>query len=541
YLSGMKLDHGKSILLDGNFGSGGAIYNGGFLFASDLAIANFNDSSGIQNHSYLELRDSSITGGIGTGLNNETNNANLIDRTVISNNTQVQGAGVVNSGTLTITNSTIELNLAAYLAGGSGSAPLGGGIFNFPGGKLYLDRSAVLNNGAQLGAGLYNLGYAELKNSTFSGNHANLTNNGPTADGGAIYADGNYVGTSNATLDLINVTIAGNSAANSGGGIFMKQIAGSFALQNVVNTIVALNSAPNGTNVYGEVISYGHNLIGNNQALSWAGNSPSLAGNIVGTPGSPVDPKFAPFGNYGGPTPMLVLLPTSPAINAGDPSFFPATDQRGVARPVGGISDIGAYERNVSIDQATLFNGVRNLPYLNGNGAQLSATRLGSFAATTAAVKGAANEMLAPMQFSVAPAGGSLPPGLTLSPGGLLSGTPTASGTFTFVIKAIDTDGAAGVQQYTMTIMVPTAAGVSIYGRVLTPSGLGLTNAQVILTDQLGGVRTLISSSFGAFQFDELVPGRTYLLTVNSKRFHFEPQVIEPVGALTEVELRPAP
>ena len=39
------------------------------------------------------------------------------------------------------------------------------------------------------------------------------------------------------------------------------------------------------------------------------------------------------------------LLPGSPAINAGDDSAAPATDQRGVPRPQGLRSDIGAYER----------------------------------------------------------------------------------------------------------------------------------------------------------------------------------------------------
>ena len=41
-----------------------------------------------------------------------------------------------------------------------------------------------------------------------------------------------------------------------------------------------------------------------------------------------------------------------------------------------------------------------------------------------------------PISFSLA--GGSLPPGLNLNSGGVISGTPTASGTYTFVVKAID-------------------------------------------------------------------------------------------------------
>jgi len=45
---------------------------------------------------------------------------------------------------------------------------------------------------------------------------------------------------------------------------------------------------------------------------------------------------------------MQTLLPlsTSPAVNAGNNTGAPATDQRGVPRPIGGIVDIGAVELN---------------------------------------------------------------------------------------------------------------------------------------------------------------------------------------------------
>ena len=54
---------------------------------------------------------------------------------------------------------------------------------------------------------------------------------------------------------------------------------------------------------------------------------------------------LGPLWDNGGPTLTHALLPGSPAINAGDDSAAPATDQRGVPRPQGLRSDIGAYER----------------------------------------------------------------------------------------------------------------------------------------------------------------------------------------------------
>ena len=76
---------------------------------------------------------------------------------------------------------------------------------------------------------------------------------------------------------------------------------------------------------------------------------------------------------------------------------------------------------------------------------------------TLAAVGGTA-----PYTWSLA--SGSLPPGLVLSPSGTITGTPTASGTFTFTIKA--TDASAGTDSKSFTIVV---AGV---GTDVDPSHL---------------------------------------------------------------------
>jgi hypothetical protein len=65
---------------------------------------------------------------------------------------------------------------------------------------------------------------------------------------------------------------------------------------------------------------------------------------------------------------------------------------------------------------------------------------------------------VAPYAFAVS--AGALPAGLTLSPGGILSGTPTAGGSFNFTVSATDSSGApgpfAGTQAYTLIIAAPT-------------------------------------------------------------------------------------
>ena len=50
---------------------------------------------------------------------------------------------------------------------------------------------------------------------------------------------------------------------------------------------------------------------------------------------------------------------------------------------------------------------------------------------------------------------GSLPPGLSLSSGGVISGTPSAGGPYSFTASVIDNAGNTGTQAYTLNITVP--------------------------------------------------------------------------------------
>ena len=54
--------------------------------------------------------------------------------------------------------------------------------------------------------------------------------------------------------------------------------------------------------------------------------------------------------------------------------------------------------------------------------------------------------------YTFAKTSGSFPSGLSLSSGGVLSGTPTVTGTFTFTVRATDNKGCIGSRNYTLTV-----------------------------------------------------------------------------------------
>jgi hypothetical protein len=72
-----------------------------------------------------------------------------------------------------------------------------------------------------------------------------------------------------------------------------------------------------------------------------------------------------------------------------------------------------------------------------------------------------------------------------------------------------------------MTLLSASAANSSISGRVVTPSGRGIGNARLTLSDPQGEPRTVITNPFGYFHILGVPSGKTYILTVSSKSYSF--------------------
>ena len=304
---------------------GGGIYSDGNLILADSMVRG-NQGPAIYNDGEMTILESIITGNTGGSIGGIINSGTMaISDSVISDNSAIGGTitvgGIGNVGDLIITNSTLFRNTA------SGGEDGGGGVYNE--GTLNLIYSTVWGNAAIDGniggGGISNFGTATVTISTITGNITDRV-------GGGIRNSSMLGG---GRLVIAGSTITGNEAA-SGGGVHTD----TNSVTEFKNTLIAANRALDlALDISGMMLSQGHNLIGDG-----TGGSGFHPTDLVGTAENPIDPLLGPLGDYGGPTFTHALLPGSPALDAGDNTDAPEFDQRGFTRIVNGIVDIGAFE-----------------------------------------------------------------------------------------------------------------------------------------------------------------------------------------------------
>ena len=282
---------------------------------------------------FQDLRIVKGVAGVGGGIINY-GTLTVTDCELSDNSPADYGGGIYNTGTLTVTDSTFSDNSADYD---------GGGIHN-TGGTLTVTNSTFSGNtSVGDGGGIFSGGTGTLTitNSTFSSNSADY------GSGGGIYNTGG-------TLTVTNSTFSGNTSSDYGGGIFN----GSAGTLTVINSTFSENLAAGGGGggIYSSNTLNLSNVILANSSSSTGGdcvNSATMGTDInnlieshsgCGTPVSTADPALGALADNGGPTQTMALHYDSPAIDAGSDADCPAHDQRGVDRPQGPHCDIGAYE-----------------------------------------------------------------------------------------------------------------------------------------------------------------------------------------------------
>ena len=215
--------------------------------------------------------------------------------------------------------------------------------------------SSVMNNRAGDGGGIENAGELPLEGCTIAGNTANDS-------GGGIFAIWSPAPNS---LTAVNCTISDNTVSDPsplsilGGGIYTSMPTVLTNVTVTANRLVGVNpyNADQGgglnittaipVKVYNSIISGNFGTDGTADDVNGSGTlDPSSSHNLIGG-----DAMLGPLADNGGPTLTRALRPGSPAIDAGDNSRAVdengnplTTDQRGFVRISGATVDIGAYE-----------------------------------------------------------------------------------------------------------------------------------------------------------------------------------------------------
>ncbi|HEX8287179.1 MAG TPA: carboxypeptidase-like regulatory domain-containing protein [Pyrinomonadaceae bacterium] len=83
----------------------------------------------------------------------------------------------------------------------------------------------------------------------------------------------------------------------------------------------------------------------------------------------------------------------------------------------------------------------------------------------------------------------------------------------------------------------PTAAPVSIVGRVLTSNGRALSKVRVSIMNQNGEVRHALTNSFGYYRFESVPAGQTYVISAKFKRFSVNSQTLLVDRNLSNINL----
>lgn len=98
--------------------------------------------------------------------------------------------------------------------------------------------------------------------------------------------------------------------------------------------------------------------------------------------------------------------------------------------------------------------------------------------------------------------------------------------------------GQLEIDSVSVQTLQPTAAGVSVTGRVSDGFGIGLSRVSVSLADSNGNLRYATTNNFGIYTFADVPAGSVYFLTAQHRRYSFSdnPRIVTVMDNVTDVD-----
>lgn len=159
---------------------------------------------------------------------------------------------------------------------------------------------------------------------------------------------------------------------------------------------------------------------------------------------------------------FTITFKVTPAYPANQSNFYSVDDGSGLGSgTVSGPTPPAAPCPSITIAPPVLPSAAPNQPYME------SITASGG---------------TAPYGFAVA--GGQLPPGIFLAANGVLSGTPTTPGTYTFAVIAGDANGCLGIRNFTIDVFQPVKPPPCACSRIKLKLDPTLLNKKRLRPDQ---------------------------------------------------------
>ena len=260
---------------------------------------------------------------------------------------EVNGGALLTSGNVTLHRIYFRHNQVIGIDGAEDDSyytyAFGGAIYNS--GNLTITQSIFDGNAAQRGNGgaiYHGMGQLVVRASTFVNNSTYAYQN---SQGGAIL--------NSAIMTVTNSTFRANRTQSNTERQLSGSAIASWGQSWVYNSTFSDNTAPAIVNSYDQVFYLYNTIIANTiGGGSYAGEWTVSRNNLIEESNCRAmlcgDARLDILRNHnpatGQPILTFALLPGSPAINAGDATLCPSTDQRGVLRSQDGGCDLGAYE-----------------------------------------------------------------------------------------------------------------------------------------------------------------------------------------------------